>query len=180
MFGLLPVDNSNAWDPLDYPSAQLIPTTDFTTAAAQTYLRDFTARARDSWWNGAESEADGDGSAEREEAGAEAVPSDIATNPQWPFNTTFEIAFQRWQAPCGAGLSPSGSCCSLSPSDFPFTPSLCAPLLQNHVPSPTYTCMSAPAPAPGRRGCTCARGQVHAHVPALVGTRRAWASWQWR
>lgn len=117
MFGLDPVDNGNPWDPRSYPSAQLLSGTDLTSAASQQFLHDVSEHARASSWFAIPPEHMG------------FQPTDLATRPRFPYNSTFDNLFLLSEMPCASAarmslaLDASSTCCGLSRHGFPYAPS---------------------------------------------------------
>ena len=119
LFGVEPLDDSNVWDPDRYPKATLKAGTNLTTRAAQVYLRELTEKAHRAPWFKIPSDYE--------------APPELTSQPVWPFNTTFEMAFALWGRPCSdtqfvldhlniQNLSLSGRCCGLRRENFPFEP----------------------------------------------------------
>ena len=125
-FGLDPVDNGNPWDPDSYPVSKTLGGVDLTSKASQTFLLQLSRNAMNAPWF-----------AVPPERVAETDGRDLLAHPQWPFNTSIEIAFNRfWGKACSEQLSASNQCCGLSSSNYPFEPSLfnkCAGEMSTYV-----------------------------------------------
>jgi hypothetical protein len=95
VWGIEPVDNGNPWDPSSHTSPPLVPI-DPTASASQLFIKQLCESAREAPWYHTPSLA----------------------------NCSFEVVMQLLEVPCSHMQSPSGICCDVPLSSFPYAPSL--------------------------------------------------------
>lgn len=97
-WGFAPVDNGNAWDPDSHTTPPKV-AIDPTSQASQAFLKTLCESARSApWYDTARLSA--------------------------THNCSLEFLMMQMEYPCYYGLSPSGSCCNVPMSSFPYAPSL--------------------------------------------------------